>query len=867
VVPGVTIVADGDVLTWTPRPGDTGPNAAFTVRGYDPQNAVIAPALALSAAAVPVNVNLVDVPPTLTVINPANLPSAMEDTVYKLTRAQLLAGSNAADLNNDLIRFRVTQVVSGTLLIGATQAGAVPVIPGQSILDDSVCLFWTPPANLNNELNGGPLQAFRVVANDGTNDSSPPVLVSINTLAVPDAPLLTTISKLTLAGKNSPFKIPFSTLQAASNATNVDGHPIEFQIASIPAGATLQIRKAATPGVTQNAPVGTIVSPGDVLIYTAPNNMFGDPVNAFQVVAYDGFNAANFPGLVPSVVVSAPPVVVPIQVLNELAPRLTRINTLDRPRYVPSTITYADLVGNSDLTAETGHTIGLRIDNIDQGTLSRGGVNLSAGDVILPGDSLVWNLPGATGSQAAFDLTAVDLDNTLTSLDPVQVTVNLINLAPTLTRVDNIVLAEEQTALTIAYDRLRSLSDASDSNNDAIGFVIKSISANGTLQIVTGGVTRAAVVGDVLDAGESLIWTPAVGVTGTAIPAFTVKATDGLLESADPNVPVTVQVRAWGSEYSLGGVWTINGQLARITQSGANLTFVNENGVGSAGRFIARDQVQATTYSTTATVDMTAADQGRLLWSNGQIWLRISLGGQWSVLSSPTATNIGKLVSVAQSGSSLTFVNAAGVSSSGALISATQLSATGLGGIATYGDGVITFANGEKWTKLDLALNYTSSIGSQAVSVLQDGSTTLRFVNRFGNTNSGLFLTPTRVQDLGLGRTGTISNGQIVWSDGEIWSKALVIKGNRAGTTQAVSITATNSVIQATIPTETIGLETIGLQLLSLNTIRGKSGSLNGLIGRRQGGKIVWSNGVTWENLDFNALNALFADIQTYPRG
>jgi len=864
VVPGVTILAAGDVLTWTPRPGDTGPNAAFTVRGYDPQNAVIAPALAFSPAAVTVNVDLVDVAPTLTVINPATLPSATEDTVYKLTRSQLLAASNAADLNNDLIRFRVTQVVAGTLTIGATQASATPVIPGQSILDDSVCLFWTPPANLNNGLNGGPLAAFRVVANDGTNDSSPPVLVSINTNAVPDAPLLTSISKLSLAGKNSQFKIPFDMLKNASNAMNVDGHAIQFQIASIPSGATLQIRKAATPTVTQTAPVGTIVSSGDVLIYTAPNNVFGDPVNAFQVVAYDAYNAANFPSIVPSVVVSAPPVTVPIQVLNELAPRLTSISTLVRPRYVPSTITYADLVGNSNLQAEPGHTIGLRIDNIDQGTLTRGGVALGVGDVILPGDSLLWSLPGATDTQAAFDLTAVDLDNTLTSLDPVQVNVNLVNLAPTLTRVNNIVLAEEQTPLTITYDRLSSLSDASDPNNDAIGFVIKSINTTGTLQIITGGITRAAVVGDVLDAGESLIWTPAVGVTGTAIQAFSVKATDGLLESADPNVPVTVQVRAWGSEYSLGGIWTINGRLARITQDGANLTFVNENGIGSAGRFIARDRVQADTYGTTATVDMTVADQGRLTFSNGQIWLRISLGGQWAVLSSPTTSNVGKLVSVAQSGSTLTFVNAAGVSSSGAVVSPTTLAATGLGGTATFGDGVITFANGEKWTKLDLALNYTSSIGSQIVGVIQDGSTTLRFVDRFGNTNLGKFLTPTRVQDLGLGRTGTISNGQIIWSDGEIWSKALLIQGTRAGTSpaQAVSITATNSLIQATT-----GTETIGLQLLSLNTIRGKSGSLMGLIGRRQGGKIVWSNGVTWENFDFNALNALFADIQTYPRG
>ena len=430
--------------------------------------------------------------------------------------------------------------------------------------------------------------------------------------------------------------------------------------------------------------------------------------------------------------------------------------------------------------------------------------------------------------------------------------------------VNNIVLAEEQTPLTITYDRLKNQSDASDANNDAICFVIKSISSNGTLQVTKAGVTTTATVGTKVNPGDSLIWTPAVGVTGTAVAAFSVKASDGLLESADPNVPVTVQVRAWGSEYSLGGVWTINGKLARITQDGANLTFVNENGIGSAGKFIARDRVQATTYGTTATVDMTAADQGRLLWSNGQIWLRIALGGQWSVLSSPTAANIGKLVSVAQSGSALTFVNASGVSSSGALLSPTTLSATGMGGTATFGDGVITFANSEKWTKLDLALSYTSSAGTGTALLQQDGTTTLRFVDRLGNTSQGRFLTPTRLQDLGSGRTGTISNGQILWSDGEVWTKALVIQGTRAGTSpaQAVSLTATNSVIQATTSSETIGL-----QLMSLNTIRAKSGSLMGMIGRRQGGKIVWSNGVTWENFDFNALNALFADIQTYPRG
>jgi len=582
-------------------------------------------------------------------------------------------------------------------------------------------------------------------------------------------------------------------------------------------------------------------------------------------VAYDGYNAANFPSVLPQVVVSSPAVNVPVQVLNEVAPRLTSVNPLVRPRYVPSTITYADIVAASNLNATPGHTIGLRIDNIDQGVLSRGGIDLVAADVILPGDVLTWNLPGATGLQSAFDLTAVDLDNTLTSLDPVQVTVNLVNFAPVLTRVNNIVLAEEQTPLAISYDRLKGLSDASDINGDIVCFVIKSISTNGTLKVTKAGVTTTAAVGTKVNPGDTLTWTPAVGVTGAAVQAFSVKASDGLLESADPAVNVTVQVRAWGSEYSLGGVWTVNGKLARITQSGANLTFVNENGIGSAGQFIARDRVKAVTYGTTATVDMSAADQGRLTFSNGVIWLRISLGGQWSVTSSPTTANVGKLVSIAQSGSTLSLVNAAGVTSSGALLSPTTLSAAAMGGTATFGDGVITFANGEKWTKLDLSLNYTTSAGPEIVSIVQDGTTSLKFVDRFGNVTVGNFITPTRLQDLGLSRTGTISNGQILWSDGVVWTKALVIRGTQLGysVTQTVSITATATSITAT----DVAGGTVGLKLTALNTLTATSGSLRGLIGRRQGGKIVWSNGTTWQNFDFNALNALFADIQTYPRG
>jgi hypothetical protein len=48
------------------------------------------------------------------------------------------------------------------------------------------------------------------------------------------------------------------------------------------------------------------------------------------------------------------------------------------------------------------------------------------------------------------------------------------------------------------------------------------------------------------------------------------------------------------------------------------------------------------------------------------------------------------------------------------------------------------------------------------------------------------------------------------------------------------------------------------VQVLSATTLVGLDGSLGGVTGTRSNGQVVWSNGVVWNNFDFNALNALF---------
>jgi hypothetical protein len=48
------------------------------------------------------------------------------------------------------------------------------------------------------------------------------------------------------------------------------------------------------------------------------------------------------------------------------------------------------------------------------------------------------------------------------------------------------------------------------------------------------------------------------------------------------------------------------------------------------------------------------------------------------------------------------------------------------------------------------------------------------------------------------------------------------------------------------------------IKLLTSTTLVGLDGSLKGIQGTRLNGKVFWSNGQVWDNLDASALNAFF---------
>ena len=258
-----------------------------------------------------------------------------------------------------------------------------------------------------------------------------------------------------------------------------------------------------------------------------------------------------------------------------------------------------------------------------------------------------------------------------------------------------------------------------------------------------------------------------------------------------------------------------------------------------------------TGWTVTGTIDTTTADNGRILWSNGTVWLRMALGGQW-VVSGNVPSSLG---SITQSGTALTFSGPSG-NSSGSITGSTQVSAYGTTGTLVNGT-TIQFTNGQVWTKLDLAPTYVTSAGGGTTQVIQNGTTTLGFVSSLGQSFSGNFTDPTHLvvtsaaTGFAVGTTATVGGGQIAWSTGEVWSENFSVQGT-IGPSGVVSISVTPAGITLTNERGAISRAAI----TGPNTIVALD--WHSLVGTRTNGGISWANGTAWTNFDFNALDAMF---------
>jgi len=241
------------------------------------------------------------------------------------------------------------------------------------------------------------------------------------------------------------------------------------------------------------------------------------------------------------------------------APTLTSVNTLTGgTEDTPFTITYAVLAGAANEGDVDGAPISFRVEGVSSGTLTKNGLPITPGSTLLgSGESWVWTpAPNANGTLNAFTIRAWDGNLASASAVQVQVSVAPLNDPPTLTSVNTLTGASEDTAFTITYATLQAAADEADFDSDPISFRAEAVS-NGTL--TKNGITVTAGA-TLVSSGESWVWTPDADANGT-LNAFTIRAWDGNLASAS-SVQVRVSVAAVNdAPIALSDAYTTNEDL------------------------------------------------------------------------------------------------------------------------------------------------------------------------------------------------------------------------------------------------------------------------------------------------------------------
>lgn len=208
----------------------------------------------------------------------------------------------------------------------------------------------------------------------------------------------------------------------------------------------------------------------------------------------------------------------------------------------------------------------------------------------------------------------------------------------------------------------------------------------------------------------------------------------------------------------------------------------------------------------------------------------------------------GQTASVLRYGARLTFVNGAGETSNGNVLSATQVVAADWNNQTADFDpetGELQFADGTTWQKVrQLGGAWLNAIGRET-SIRQLG-TELTFTNYFGLVSSGHFDGPNRLIATDWGNVGTLSSdGQrIEWANGVVWDLIPQIGGNWSNV--AGEPTRLEQLGASLVFVNRSGLVSSGK---FLNATQVEATGWNN-VGTLRNGTVEWANGAVWSPQD-----------------
>jgi hypothetical protein len=480
-------------------------------------------------------VDLDPTPNTLTIdVIPVNDPpsgssgtvTTLEDTEYVFAVADFGFSDPQDTPPNNLLAVRIATLPT----VGTLTIGGVPVVVGQTISagDISVGNLRFAPAPDANGL-GYASFTFQVqddggTANGGVDLDPTPDVLTIDVLSVNDPPLGPDRTVTTL--EDSPYIFSAADFGFTDPNDSPSNSLLAVRIASLPTAGTLTNGGIAVV-------LGQFISLSDL---TGGNFRFAPSPNAngagyasftFQVQD-DGGTTNGGSDLDPV------PNTLTIDVTSVNDPPAGADTTVVTLEDTPYTFTAADFGYSDPQDSPANNLLAVRISTLPlAGTLTNGGVAVTAGQSILVGDILAGNLrftPAANAngtSYASFTFQVQDDGGTASGggdLDPTPNTLTIdvtpVNDAPVAVGESYITSAETQ--LVVAAPGV--LANDSDIEGTPLSAVLVSGPTNGTLLLNSDG---------------SFSYTPTAGFAGTD--SFTYRASDGEADSNAVTVTITVQ--------------------------------------------------------------------------------------------------------------------------------------------------------------------------------------------------------------------------------------------------------------------------------------------------------------------------------------
>ncbi|NBW83579.1 hypothetical protein EBR21_17675, partial [bacterium] len=199
-------------LNWTPPANANGTYTIMKVRLYDGQD------FSDSLVNITVNVTAGNTAPAASGFTMS--PGIAENNAQLITYDNMLSLSGATDPENDLIKFKITYLSSGSVTFNGVTYNSVGTIVTPPTVGPGESVIWRPGTNLS----GLATQAFQIKPTDLSNDGSS-VQVNVDVSAVNTAP--TNLSSYTYAGATRYPNAKHFEITYASLITNLSASDIE----------------------------------------------------------------------------------------------------------------------------------------------------------------------------------------------------------------------------------------------------------------------------------------------------------------------------------------------------------------------------------------------------------------------------------------------------------------------------------------------------------------------------------------------------------------------------------------------------------------------------------------------------------------